>query len=915
MKQLKKNLNVTERVSSRALKKHPHSGKKIAKKVQDYQHLFRILGGIKDAFILFDNDTRYLYANKEALQLIGKKQTEIEGKKVLDIFDHASDHPLYTKMIEAIKKRKSLEYEYYAEFVKKWLYVKFYPSKYGIAVYCIDITKQKDIEGKKNETEEKYRTLARLAPDVIYSVDLKGTIVSLSPAFEKLSGWRSKDWIGKSFLSLIHPDDTSRAVDRFKIGLKKKIPPYDLRVLTRSGKYKIGEFHNQRNIVGGKVIGKTGVVRDVTEHNTLFSELNTRLQQQSAVVELSLMALRGVRVDSLCKIALEKLALGLDVGFAEILEAVDQKKLVIRTKYGWGDDIVENSTTLPMDVSSQVGVTMVSKKPIIVKNLATEKRFTPAPMAKKYHVVSGMSVLIHGEKKPYGVLALHSQKYRTFNQYDQDFLQAVANIIAMAVQTAKQQNEIRQREKLFRSLIEYSSDAVRLVDKNGNVQYASPSIKKILGYSVDEYKLMSVFDIMHPDDVSAYKQVLHECVQHPSKPYKLVYRLRHKNGSWRWMDGIGRSLLHVQGVEAIVSNFRDITQRIELQHALVSLNERLQLAVSMAHLARWSIDLQSGKIEMGQQSRNILGIAPAVQLTLNKFNHVIFLDDRKQFMKAMDTSIKQHSRLDTEFRLVTTKGNIKWIWAMGQAVFDSNKPVRFDIVALDVSPSKERDERKDEFISMASHELKTPITSLQIFVQLLERELVSDEKASAAVRKVKGQTERLKEIINDLLDVSRIETGKMKLSKEEFFLDELIDDTLSGLRDTIVQHVLVSEDRAHVAVYADRFRIYQVLVNLITNAVKYSPGADKVIIQMKTEGSSVVVSVRDFGIGIPKSHQKQIFEKLYQITGKGQRSQSGLGMGLYISKEIINAHDGKIWVVSKKGKGSTFYFSLPVIKS
>lgn len=230
----------------------------------------------------------------------------------------------------------------------------------------------------------------------------------------------------------------------------------------------------------------------------------------------------------------------------------------------------------------------------------------------------------------------------------------------------------------------------------------------------------------------------------------------------------------------------------------------------------------------------------------------------------------------------------------------------------DITERKELEERKDDFVNMASHELKTPITSNKIYLDLLSNFIDKNEKEKAlkTVASIKYQTERLQELVSDLLDVSRLQTGKLSLRKETFYIKDVIAETTNQLQESVKQELSFST-KVNPKVSADKFRIYQVLTNLITNAAKYSPKDSKILIKLQQDKHKVIVSVQDFGLGITKHQQKKIFERLYQVTDSKEKTFPGLGMGLYISKEIIRKHRGKIWVESKKDHGSTFYFSLP----
>lgn len=222
---------------------------------------------------------------------------------------------------------------------------------------------------------------------------------------------------------------------------------------------------------------------------------------------------------------------------------------------------------------------------------------------------------------------------------------------------------------------------------------------------------------------------------------------------------------------------------------------------------------------------------------------------------------------------------------------------------------KELERRKDEFISIASHEFKTPLTTIKIFTQILMQYLAGDKKTSGYLIKVNNQVDQLTNLVNDMLDVSRIQSGKLALQKEEFNLYKLIKEAVEDIQDTTEQQIILTGQQ--VKIVADKFRINQVIINLLSNAVKYSSRTNPVKVNLSSQKDFISVSVADSGIGIRKSNQKKIFEPFFQSENKMRPSASGLGLGLYISKEIIQRHGGKISVDSATGKGSTFTFNLP----
>lgn len=229
----------------------------------------------------------------------------------------------------------------------------------------------------------------------------------------------------------------------------------------------------------------------------------------------------------------------------------------------------------------------------------------------------------------------------------------------------------------------------------------------------------------------------------------------------------------------------------------------------------------------------------------------------------------------------------------------------------DIKDQQESDRKKDEFISIASHELKTPLTTLKAFFQLAGREMQPQQKSYNFFGNANRQLNRMERLITDLLDVSRINSGKMEYNFEEFDIQKLLKDTIESAQQISPEHRLVLEESTAVNVNGDRHRIEQVIVNLLSNAVKYSPEADKVLIWSELKGKSVLVTVKDFGIGIAKKHLGDLFDRYYRIEGSQYRFQ-GLGLGLFISSEIVKRHGGSISVQSEPGKGSSFTFELPV---
>ncbi|KKW19895.1 MAG: Sensory box histidine kinase [Parcubacteria group bacterium GW2011_GWA2_51_10] len=262
-------------------------------------------------------------------------------------------------------------------------------------------------------------------------------------------------------------------------------------------------------------------------------------------------------------------------------------------------------------------------------------------------------------------------------------------------------------------------------------------------------------------------------------------------------------------------------------------------------------------------------------------------------------------------------GTRYWANVTINAIWDTKKRlIGFAKVTHDATRERELLQQKDEFIGIAAHELKTPITTLSLYAQLLRERLslTSDESNLVMMNDIESQAARLVNLIDDLLIANALEFGAFALHKEDFNLDDLVHEAIKSFQSMTSLHTISSVGLLKKSVHGDRERIRQVFINIIENAVKYSPrGA--IVVRLAKKNGRAVLSVRDFGPGIPKADRKKIFKSRYRLKQRKNVKTTGLGLGLYICAEIIKTHGGRIWVESTLGKGSTFYFTLPFAKS
>ncbi|WP_316831990.1 PAS domain-containing protein [Pedobacter aquatilis] len=230
----------------------------------------------------------------------------------------------------------------------------------------------------------------------------------------------------------------------------------------------------------------------------------------------------------------------------------------------------------------------------------------------------------------------------------------------------------------------------------------------------------------------------------------------------------------------------------------------------------------------------------------------------------------------------------------------------------DITDRKEIERRKDDFLSIASHELKTPLTAIKGYIQVLEKTVPNNvpEKYTATLNKVSQYVDRLNSLIAELLDVSRIQTGNIELHKSPFDFDQMVLESVEAIRATVPGHKISLIGKTGSQVTGDESHLIQVINNLLSNAIKYAPDAREIEVNVASLSDYVKVSVKDFGLGMNEEDKKKVFERFYRGNDI-QKKFPGMGIGLYICDQIIKNHQGSLWVESEKGKGSVFSFTLP----
>lgn len=380
-------------------------------------------------------------------------------------------------------------------------------------------------------------------------------------------------------------------------------------------------------------------------------------------------------------------------------------------------------------------------------------------------------------------------------------------------------------------------------------------------------------------------------------------------------------------VGVLTDAFNQMLAQIQSQDTALRENEnKLAQAQAIAHLGYWERDLITDRLMWSSETNRVFGLSPEEDVNnFARFQELIYPEDRDMVMQAIGVALRGGPRYEVEYRVVWPSGEVRFVYSQGDVILDeAGQPRRMFGTVQDVTERKLVDEvkraskAKSEFLSRMSHELRTPLNAILGFGQLLERQKPTEVQRKR-VGYILSAGKHLLDLINEVLDISRIEAGRMQLSLEPVCVADALEETLDLMRplatERSIQLSASADIDAGVHVLADRQRFKQVLVNLLNNAVKYTPFFGGVAVSYHVPGNEKVrVLVSDTGPGIPAEKLARLFTP-FERLGAEQSAIEGTGLGLALSQRLMDAMGGSIGVESAVGKGSTFWIELPLAKS
>jgi len=754
----------------------------------------------------------------------------------------------------------------------------------GAVNTLVDIT-----ESKSNEERlARFEAIIKTSQDGIISKTLNGIVTSWNQAAERIFGYTAAEMIGKPIARLIPKE---RLNEEFyildSVGKGLRVETFETKRVRKDRKQidvalTISPIFDKE----GKIIGASKIVRDITRQRETHEALKESEERLRMAGESSKLGTWEFHPDT-----------------KKLIWSVECKRI-----YGFPEEMEPDYDTV-MKYTFEEDRSYVMDEVKEVMDPENRNDFKTQHRIIRYDTGEIRWVTIHG---------------KVFFDEENNPLRLIGTMMDVTDEKRAVQ-QLTENEERFRMAVESTKLGTwEFFPVSGKLTW-SGECRKIYGVPDDMDVNFEFFSkhIFPEDKEFAETEIARSMEAGGSGNYDIEYRIiRFSDGQIRWIRAQGKVYFNkLNQAERFIGTVLDITDAKKKEQELMDSVELFQTMADNVPAMIWMSGVDKFNDYFNKTWLQFTG------RTLKEESNEGWLEgvhpqDRDLCIKAYSDALANRTGFYTEYRLRRYDGNYRWIADNSVPRLSSEGEFQgFISACIDIDDQKKMEQRKDDFIKMASHELKTPITSINGYVQLLlniyndqddEKLKQSKPVVRSSLGTIAKQVSRLTRLISELLDLSRIETGKLEMNKTSFILEELIEESISEARQTTSQHAIIFNSDYKGRVTGDRDRIGQVLANLLGNAIKYSRNADKVEVSLEHENNSAVIHVKDFGIGIDKKHQSKIFERFYRAEGKNEQTYPGFGIGLFIANEIVHRHDGDISVKSQKGKGSTFTLSLPL---
>lgn len=467
-----------------------------------------------------------------------------------------------------------------------------------------------------------------------------------------------------------------------------------------------------------------------------------------------------------------------------------------------------------------------------------------------------------------------------------------------------------ESEKNFIQLADSMPQIVWTAGPDGILDYYNQRWYEYTGFNINEGSYSNWVEIIHPDDLQTYVDTWQTAVK-TGEAFNIEFRFKDRLnfGNYRWFLGKALPIMDACGnIKKWFGTSTDITELKQSQDAFKISESQIRFLADVLPQHIWTATPQGNLDYVNKRTIDFYGSSFDEIIGFGWQNR-IHPDDLPLCLKNWEHSLATGQPYQTEMRVKNAEERFIWYLVRAVPYYVNYTIVKWFGTSTDIEFQKKNEQLKDDFISIASHELKSPLTPIKGYLQLLQKMITGDTKESTYVNKSLENLYKLEVLVNDL-DTSKINADNVIFNKTVFRFDYMLENCLENFAHETSTHKVKLKNCPPVAVNADALKIQQVLVNCISNAIKYSPDANEVVVDVDETESEIIVNITDFGIGIAKENLDKLFDRFYRVEDTSMKFK-GMGLGLFISSEIIKKHQGKLWVNSQLGKGTTISFSLP----
>jgi len=756
-------------------------------------------------------------------------------------------------------------------------------------------------------------------------LDTKARIQRYTPAAEKLLKVGAGD-INRPIYSLgndLVEDDLPQEVE----DVLTKFIPNSREISTSDDRWfdrRVSPYRTEDRKVEGVVI----VFQEITALKQLTQRANVREHQQATVARLGLAALTTNDPMELMQQAVRQTAYVLDADFCKILKfRPDTNDLLLIAGVGWQEGLV-GSETIPATHDSQAGYALSVNEPVIVEDVAAEKRFACSSLLQEHRVTSGLSCRIENGGHPFAVLSVHTRNRRRFTRDDANFLISVANLIANVVRRNHTEQNLRRSEENFRTLADNISQLAWMSDGDGSALWYNKRWYDFTGTTLEQVKGTGWKHVHHPDHVERVAERLSRCFE-AGEVWEDTFPLRAFDGTYRWFLSRALPIRDEYGkVQRWFGTNTDITERLETEAALRSSRQQLEMARKAANLGIHDYDVRSGEITIDEVMREIWQVPQGESLAFSQWEQSIHPDDlqavRQKVTKALDP--QGDGTYFAQYRVVRKDGSTVWVEATGMVSFEGGEAVRLVGTVLDITKRKNADEalrhavqkleaadeKKNEFLAILGHELRNPLAAVAHSIHVLQS---APEKGTELIPAMQQGVHTMQHLLDDLLDLNRVSRNRVAVDLEPIDLAEILRATALTAEQTADKHGqrIKIDLPGPLPIKGDRIRLEQIFSNLLNNASRYTQQGGWIALRAENRSDEVVVTIQDNGGGLPEEMLESIFEPFVQVAGNPEPSAS-LGIGLALCRQLVQNHHGTITARSPGlGQGSTFEVRFPAI--